>query len=89
MDEKRLDGQTKSMDDVGISARLLAKQCDIRSLCVSTERSLHDLNDTLWCAIFVIQTFEFDSIFKKVEFSYLLFLLNIVIFICFSYKFLW
>ena len=47
MDEKRLDGQTKSMDDVGISARLLAKQCDIRSLCVSTERSLHDLNDTL------------------------------------------
>ena len=55
------------MDDVGISARLSAKQCDIRSFFVSNERSLHDLNDTLWCAIFVIQAFKFDFIFKIIE----------------------
>ena len=37
----------KSMGDVGISAHLLEKQCDIRSFFVASERSLHDLNDTL------------------------------------------
>ena len=30
---------------------------------LSSERSLPDLNDTLWCAIFVIHAFEFDFIF--------------------------
>ena len=40
---------------------------------VSSERSLRDLNDTLWCAIFVIQAFEFDFIFENLEFSSLLF----------------
>ena len=43
------------------------KQCDIRSFFVSSERSLLDLNDTLWCAIFVIQDFEFDFIFENIE----------------------
>ena len=38
------------------------KQCDIRSFFVSSERSLPDLNGTLWCAIFVGQTFIFDYI---------------------------
>ena len=49
------------------------KQCDIRSFFVSSERSLLDLNDTLWCAIFVFQAFEFDFIFKNIEFSSLLY----------------
>ena len=49
------------------------KQCDIRSFFVSGERSLLDLNDTLGCAIFVIQAFEFEFIIKNIEFSSLLF----------------
>ena len=42
---------------------LSTKRCDIMSFFVSSERSLPDLNGTLWCAIFVIQAFELDSIF--------------------------
>ena len=61
------------MDDVSISACLLAKQYDIRSFFVSSEMFLPDLNDTLWCAIFVIQAFKFDFLFKFIEFSSLLF----------------
>ena len=49
------------------------KQFDIRIFFVSRERSLHDLNYTLRCAIFVIQAFEFDFISKNIEFSSLLF----------------
>ena len=74
----------KSMGDVGISAHLLEKQCDIRSFFVASERSLHDLNDTLWSAIYVIQALEFDFIFKKIECHLCYFLMNLVIFICFS-----
>ena len=61
------------MDDIGISAYLVAKQCDIRNFFVSSERSLPDLNDTLWYAILVIQAFEFDFIFKDIQSSSLLF----------------
>ena len=61
------------MDDFGISALLSANQCDIRSFFLSTERFLHYVNDTLWCAIFVIQAFEFDFILENIEFSSLLF----------------
>ena len=56
------------------------KQCDIKSFFIFSERSLLDLNDTLWCAIFFIQAFEFDLILNS-HLSY--FLLNIVISICF------
>ena len=44
------------------------KQCDSRSFFVSSERSFPNLNGTLWCAIFVIQAFESDVIFKNIEF---------------------
>ena len=54
MDEKA-GWTTNPMDDVNISAHLSKKQCDIRSFFVSNERSLLDLNDTLSCAIFVVQ----------------------------------
>ena len=72
------------MDDVNISARLSAQQRDIRNFFVSSERSLSDLNDTLWCAIFVVQAFEFDFIYKKVNSYLCYFLLKIVNFIGFS-----
>ena len=64
---------TNSIHDVGMSAGLSAKQCDIRSFFVSSERSLLDLNDTLWCAIFVTEAFEFYFISKNIEISFLKF----------------
>ena len=63
------------------------KQCDIRSFFVSSERSLPDLNDTLWCAIVVIQTFELNLYLKTLNSHLCYFLLNDVIFICFSIYF--
>ena len=58
---------------VAQSTSMLTKQWDISSFFVSSERSLSYLNDTLRCAIFVIQDFEFDLTFKNIEFSSLLF----------------
>ena len=51
---------------IGVAHLTSTKQCDIRSF-VSSERSLYDLNDILWCAL------ELDSTFKNIEVSYLLF----------------
>ena len=45
----------------------------IRSFFVSSERSLPDLNDTLWCVLVVIHNFELDFTFKNIEVSCLLF----------------
>ena len=39
------------------------KQCGIRSFFVFSERSLPNLNETLWWAIFVTQAVEFDFTF--------------------------
>ena len=64
---------TNYVDDVGISAHLLAKQYDIWSFFVCSERSSPYLNDIVWCALFVIQAFEFDFILENIEFSSLLF----------------
>ena len=63
-----LEGMEKVHDKlirigVGHSTSMSTKQCDIRSFFVSSERSLLDLSDTIWCAIFVIQASEFDSVF--------------------------
>jgi hypothetical protein len=65
------------------------KQCDIRRFFGSNERSSPDLNDTLWCAIFVIQAFESDFIFKNIESSSLLFSFEHYNFYLFSYPSLW
>ena len=77
------------MDGVGISARLLAKQCDIRSFVFSIEKSLPRPNDTLRGAIFDIQAFEFDFVYKNIEFSSLLFSFEECNFYLFFYLFLW
>ena len=47
-----------------------------------------NLNDTLRCAIFVVQAFEFDFIFKNMEFSSLLFSFEHCNFYLFFYLFL-
>ena len=74
---------------IGVAHLTSTKQYAIRSFFVSSERSLPDLNDTLWCAIFVIQAFEFDFIFNNIEFSSLLFSLEHYIFYLLFYLFLW
>ena len=69
-------GMEKSHDKlirIGVAHLTSTKQCDIRSFFVSSERSLPDLNDTLWCALVVIHNFELDFTFKNIEISYLLF----------------
>ena len=90
---KKVGWTTHSMDDADISENWCCtfninvnrKQYDIRNFFVSSKRSLHDLNDTLRCAIFVIQASNFFLIFKKPLNSHLCyFLLNIVVFSCFS-----
>ena len=43
---------------IGVGHLTSLKECDRRSFFVSSERSLPDLNDTLWCAIVVIHNFE-------------------------------
>ena len=48
----------------------------IRRFFDSSERSLPDLNDTLWCALAVIHNLEWDYTFKNNEVSYLLFFLH-------------
>ncbi len=58
---------------IGVAHLTSTKQCDIRSFFVSSERSLPDLNDTLWCVLVVIHNFELDFTFKDIEVSYLLF----------------
>ena len=60
------------------------KQCDIRSFFVSSERSLPDLNDTLWCALVVIHNFELDFTSKTLKSCICYFLFYIVISFWFS-----
>jgi len=72
----KLLGLEKSHDKlirIGVAHLTSTKQCDIRSFFVSSERSLPDLNDTLWCALVVIHNFELDFTFKNIEISYVLF----------------
>ena len=80
MNEKKAGWTTNSMDDnklvrIGVAhlTSISIKQRDIRSFFVSSERPLSDLNDTLQCAIFVIQAFEFNFIVIKFELSSSLF----------------
>ena len=65
---------------IGVAHLTSTKQCYIRSFFVSSERSLLDLNDTLWCALVLIHNFELDFTFKNIEFLYLLFFYIVILF---------
>ena len=51
----------------------------ITSFFVYSERSLHDLNDTLWCALVAIHNFELDLHSKALKFHICCFLFYMVI----------
>ena len=84
MDEKKAGWPTNSMDDIGTSTCLLLKQCDIRSFFVLV-RGLYMISMTHYDVLSLLFKLLNSILYSKTLISHLCyFLLNTLIFVCFS-----